>query len=77
MWKETAIRMLVGAGGLTVGALFVLTLQGAAQADADRLQLAHARATAVAAAIASELPERMGALVAAIDADAPWSVSAL
>ncbi|HUL64874.1 MAG TPA: hypothetical protein VLW55_09680 [Burkholderiaceae bacterium] len=77
MWKETATRMLVGFGGLAVGALFVLTLRGAAQADADRLQLAHARATAVAAAVATEPADRIGALAAAIDADAPWSASTL
>jgi hypothetical protein len=77
MWKETAVRMLVGIGGLAVGASFVLTLRGAAQADAERLQLAHARVTAVAAAIAREPGDHGSALAAAIDADAPWSVSAL
>jgi hypothetical protein len=69
--------MFVGMGGLAVGALFVLTLRGAAQADADRLQLAHARVTAVAGAIASEPTERTAELASAIDADAPWSVSTL
>ena len=50
MWKDTAIRMLIGASGMAMGALFVLMLQGAAQSDAERLQVAHARANAVAAA---------------------------
>jgi len=53
MWKEALVRMLIGIGGLAVGALFVLTLQGAAQADAERLQIAHDRANASAAASAS------------------------
>ena len=48
MWKETAVRMLVGIGGMALGALFVLGLRGAAQADADRLQLAHSAALAAA-----------------------------
>jgi hypothetical protein len=77
MWKDAAIRIFVGIGGLAVGALFVLTLRGAAQADAHHLQLAHARATAISAKIAREPAIQVSALAAAIDADAPWCVSSL
>jgi len=52
MWKENAMRLLIGIGGLAVGALFVVMLQGAARADAERLHVAQERANAVAAASA-------------------------
>jgi len=57
MWKESAIRILIGISGLAAGALFVLMLQGAAQADAERLQIAHDRANAFAAASANTVPD--------------------
>jgi hypothetical protein len=62
MWKETAIRVLIGLGGLVLGGLFVLILNGAALAGAERLHLAHARAHALESAIASEPSEDFGTL---------------
>jgi hypothetical protein len=62
MWKETAIRLFIGIGGMLVGALFVLMLNGAALAGAERLHVAKARADATAAATAGSGTEEIAAL---------------
>lgn len=52
MTLATLMRILIGGSGLIVGAALVLAVRGAAVAGAQRLEAAHARATATATAAA-------------------------
>jgi hypothetical protein len=66
MFKQTAIKLLIGASGLAIGALFVVLLSGAALADAERLHIAPAQADVVLVAGEPALKER--AVASATDA---------
>jgi hypothetical protein len=71
MWKETAVRFFIGIAGMAVGALFVLMLQGAAQAGAERLRIAQERANTVVAAATNQHADEAGTRVAHIETQAP------
>ncbi len=66
MFKETAIRLLIGIAGTSLGALFVLTLKGAAVADAQRLHAAKARAETIETATSPDHVEEVAALAARV-----------